>query len=358
MLEKQLNELNIYALRELARSTGVVSPTSKKKDELINEIIAIKTGKQQPQFAKVRQGRPPKGGNYNFQNIDKDYEYPRSTLTNILKLNQETAVYESGESSTISGYVELLENGSALLWVNKETSHIAYFIPNSILASYKLKMGDFIIASAETTVDQKVVKELLTINGCPITKFNNKRKNYSDIEHVLPAKCINFTNNNLDSLNIKFGESVYLYGNNNNANTMAIVELLNNAKADDKLYINISLADKNKIFLKGLKAEKFIANLTDDVEKIKRVLCLAIERAKRSLEAGRNVIVAVDDVLSVASVDTSEMTVAKTLMSLTKCSKSGSVTLVSIMSNASNLSLLEKLADVRLKVEDNKLIKL
>ena len=115
MLEKQLNELNIYALRELARSTGVVSPTSKKKDELINEIIAIKTGKQQPQFAKVRQGRPPKGGNYNFQNIDKDYEYPRSTLTNILKLNQETAVYESGESSTISGYVELLENGSALL---------------------------------------------------------------------------------------------------------------------------------------------------------------------------------------------------------------------------------------------------
>ena len=40
-MENKLNELNIFALRDLARKTGVSSPTSKKKEELIKNIIEI-----------------------------------------------------------------------------------------------------------------------------------------------------------------------------------------------------------------------------------------------------------------------------------------------------------------------------
>ena len=32
MLEKNLNELTVFALRDLARRTGVASPTNKKKE--------------------------------------------------------------------------------------------------------------------------------------------------------------------------------------------------------------------------------------------------------------------------------------------------------------------------------------
>lgn len=69
MTEQQLNELSIFALRELARRTGVYAPTSKKKGELIREIIDISEGKKQPHIAKTKQGRPPKDIGYSFDDI-------------------------------------------------------------------------------------------------------------------------------------------------------------------------------------------------------------------------------------------------------------------------------------------------
>ena len=63
-----LNELNIFALRDLARKTGVSSPTSKKKEVLIKEIVEIVSGKKEPQI-KTKQGRPPKTFGYSFTNV-------------------------------------------------------------------------------------------------------------------------------------------------------------------------------------------------------------------------------------------------------------------------------------------------
>ena len=45
MTREELNELSIFALREFARRTGVYAPTSKKKGQLIDEIIEISEGK-------------------------------------------------------------------------------------------------------------------------------------------------------------------------------------------------------------------------------------------------------------------------------------------------------------------------
>ncbi|MCQ2564441.1 MAG: hypothetical protein MJ152_01080, partial [Clostridia bacterium] len=60
MTREELNELSIFALRELARRAGVASPTSKKKEELIVGILDITEGRAMPNIAKTKQGRPPK----------------------------------------------------------------------------------------------------------------------------------------------------------------------------------------------------------------------------------------------------------------------------------------------------------
>ena len=350
MLKKQLNELSIFALREVARRTGVASPTSKKKEQLISEILAIKEGKLQPQLTKTRQGRPPKGVNYAML----DYQYVGAN-PQVLSLKQNVETFENVELSTISGYIELATD-SCLLWQFENATQIAYFVPQQLINNYQLKNGDFLVCEAASAMDANVVKEILSINGCPIKKVKNTRKEYFNIEPIIPNKNLIWFNDEFENLNIKYGESVYLYGTSSNEKTLAVINLLNEINADEKIYLNISVAEKNKMYLSNLKNnESFTSKITDDLLSVKRTINLACERAKRAFEEGKQVVLVIDDVLSVLSVDDESKTLTKKLMSLTKCSKLGSITTFAIMQSNPAETIFERLADKRFSVEGNKI---
>lgn len=54
------DDFNIYELRNIAREKGVKLPTTKKKKELIEEIIKLDSGIIKPYVKKTKQGRPRK----------------------------------------------------------------------------------------------------------------------------------------------------------------------------------------------------------------------------------------------------------------------------------------------------------
>ena len=56
--EVELSKLNIHELRELARSVGVISPTTKAKKELIQKILTIIYGEAEVPAIKSGAGRP------------------------------------------------------------------------------------------------------------------------------------------------------------------------------------------------------------------------------------------------------------------------------------------------------------
>ena len=65
--KKSLEEMTIHVLRVIGREIGVESPTSKKKEELINAILKkVESGKsgssEVKSQSKPHKGRPPKGG--------------------------------------------------------------------------------------------------------------------------------------------------------------------------------------------------------------------------------------------------------------------------------------------------------
>ena len=68
---ENLDNLNIYELRNYARKIGVKCPTQKKKLELINEIIKIETGEQERYFNKNKCGRPIKSCKINNIKVAK-----------------------------------------------------------------------------------------------------------------------------------------------------------------------------------------------------------------------------------------------------------------------------------------------
>ena len=181
MLEEKLNELNIFALRDLARKTGVNSPTSKRKDELIKGIIDIVSGKKQPEEIKSKQGRPPKVFGYDYTNVLNLYGSQSSTK---MVLNQQKVEYESENMKTAVGWLELVNNNSAILWVQKNLKNESYFVASDIIKNYNVKTGDRVVAEISLDENKRLVKEIFNVNGCPITQFSQQRINYKDLNHI------------------------------------------------------------------------------------------------------------------------------------------------------------------------------
>lgn len=351
MLEKNLNELNIFALRDLARKTGVVSPTSKKKDQLIKEIVEIISGKKKPAEDKPKQGRPPKTFGYSFanvfnNNVEAGFDFGSQTL------NQDVDEYEVENLTTVAGWLELVNNNSALLWVYKDFKNEIYFVPNSVLKDLNVKIGDRVVAEIERDASRKIVKKIFSINDCPVMRAKKDRTSYSDIDHMLPNRMLPFSSKMFSKLNLKYGENIYVYGNNNNNNTINIIKMINDCKIENKIYINVSIAEKNKIFITELQnTENFLSNITDEVDIARRLVCLATERAKRILEQGQDVLVVVDDLASIGGIDNNDLMLIKNLVSITKEGRqNGSITIVAVMPKE-EFSQIEKLSDVRLKIE-------
>ncbi len=362
MTEDQLNELSIFALRELARQTGVYAPTSKKKGELIKEIIEISEGRKKPYVAKTKQGRPPKGLGYPLVNVlmsnNNSYtNFPK--FSNTITLNQEKTAFNYDDIKTLLGYVEVLGNNTAYLWTIENYNYYTFYLPINLVNEYNLKYGDKVLAEVENVDNQIVVKSIFNINDCPILKYDkDKRKDFYEVKNILPKHNLEFVDEKFNQFDFKLGENIYLYGSNNNQNTLTIIELLNSCKIKRKIYINISLAEKNKLLIDNLKdGELFVSNITDSIEKAKRIVALATERIKRLFEKDEYVLVAIDDVISLSGIDDENMPSIKNLISLSKDSENaGAISLFAIMPADKSINLFEKLADKRIKICENDLL--
>lgn len=342
-MENKLNELNIFALRDLGRRMGVSSPTSKKKEELIKGIVEILSGQTQPNLNKTKQGRPPKVFGYDFANVFSTNSF------NQISLNQPIKHYQDDQILTKAGYVEIVNNNSAILWVNQDLKNEHYFISSDIINGVDIRTGDKVIVEVCFEENQHVVKGVLSVNDCPISQLK-LRKNYDNIEHISLEKSLQFSNSKFEDLGLCLADNIYCYGVDNKRNTLSVVDMLNACKVDNKIYVNISLTDKNKSVLNSLNnAEILVSNTAEKLDNIRRIVNLAIERAKRILELGEDVVLVVDDMLSILGVDNENLNLVKMLASISKQSKKGSITLIAVMPNDSIIQI-EKLADKRLKI--------
>ena len=357
MSKVSLNDLNILTLRELARQVGVATPTSKKKDQLIDEIIKIQSGKMQPYSAKTKQGRPPKSAIYDFSDLVEFQNFLRPS-NSIVTLRQETK-FENCDIITKQGHIELLSNNSAFLWVNENFNNTRYFVNAEFVKNFNLKTGDLVLASVPES-DVFVVQDIFNINGNAILELPKIKKEYNKIDAQIPCTALEWNAEKFNSLNIKQGENVYFYGADNNLNTKTTIDLLQNCVADTRIYINLSIAPKNKMYFEGVKGVEFItASLTDTNDFARLMVKVAIERAKRVLEQNKTVVVAVDDMLAVTSIDSPDLELTKELVTLAKDGKrSGKITLFAVMPADRNINQIEKLADCRFKIDTDIITKL
>ncbi|HJD05352.1 MAG TPA: hypothetical protein IAB72_00535 [Candidatus Onthoplasma faecipullorum] len=356
MTKEQLNELSIYALRNVARKTGVEAPTSKKKEQLVNEILLIMEGKLSPHVAKSRQGRPPKNTGFPFAEA-YGFGVDHSGFSNYLSFNQMQSDFVYDDMTTVLGYVDIDSNGATGVLFKDKDKYLRYILPTSLIDEYNLKTGDLVLVEI---AEQGVVKTIYEINGNLAKNFKAKdRKDFNDIKHVSISRVLSFKKDKFNKLNMKKGEIIYIYGSDNSNNTKMCVDLANSCDIARKIYINASITDKNISLLDELNqsVEVFTSKLLDEKKMTQFIVSLAGNRARRIVENGEDVVIIVDDIRTISALDTDEKNVTKTMLTLARDSKdSGSITIIAVMDKSPTLEVYEKLADKRFKIEDNELV--
>jgi len=358
MSEEQLNTLSIFSLREVARHVGVSSPTSKKKQELIDEIVAIQEGRITPEKPK-KLGRPHKNSIVNMGEIVNLMHDSTSSKSLSFKQNNSVDVEELSKNNKLvasSGIIQIV-SGIAFLWVRNTGGFTKFFVKYDLIDKYSIKSGDFVQVLGFYKGTDFIIVDISSVENCTPEKVV-QRKCFENISPVFPTETIKFLpNSEFANQSILYGENVFLYGNNNNKNTMYAINFLNECCADEKMYLNFSIVEKNKIYLSTLqKADLYVANLTDEIEYARNIVQLAHDRAMRLVEQGKNVVMVIDDVLTLASIDTPDLTLTKQVVALAKYTKNGSLTILTVMPEDKCINLIEKIADKKIRITQNGLM--
>jgi len=154
-----LQRSDIHTLRNLARSIGVSQPTSKKKDALIADIMAIVTGKEEPEFKNANRGRPAKV---------VDYVYPQGVMSwGLAALSKEKPYVVQ---THFSGVVVIGDNGAKIKKLKFVDSESDVDISAALVKKFGLKDNDI--------VDYELVDGKVSINKINGKAINQKREKF------------------------------------------------------------------------------------------------------------------------------------------------------------------------------------
>ncbi len=348
---EKLEALSIFELRDLARKVGVYSPTVLQKGKLIEEINLILSGQKEPFVPKNRQGRPAKklSGYDNIVNVllpnnptelttfdDKNAPKPSPNVITMMQ-NVDSAQYSPPVVK--HGFVELLDNKSALIVPNIDdrvaVSDYVYVV-NQTVERYNLKSGDEIICNANFISKDKpmVLSDIVSINGVALDKHTRTRSDYDEWSHVSTDDLLGNASDErfLSSKPIHLGDNVMLYCNENGTAFLSkFIATIPNSRP--VIYLNPAITNKNRDIVKTIPSiQPFCSDYINSFTNQKKISYLALNRAKRLAENGEDVVLVVDDALTLANVcQDNDLILLKTLFNSAKHTKHGSITIITAL---------------------------
>ncbi len=377
----ELNKLSIFQLRAIAREVGVYSPTTLKKEQMIDSIMKIYNGELAPHKPKTKQGRPPKDIIGNTKLIDilvpknlEELSTKNEKLENVNKsfvFNQEPAEFQADYKDLIvKGIIVILENNGAILRKGIDSdnvSNLVYIAPNIVVAN-NLRNGDEILCNAIFTSYDKpmVLKEILAINGEDKNFSSINKLNFDNMEYVFTPNFYQFESNNplFEFMNWKIpvASNIFIYGDKTKS-ILSAIELVSSIKKTQKLkvmYLNLSMTDKEKQLVKNMpNIEIFCNNFEDSRHRQRQTVELFIERVKRLVEMGYHLILLIDDTINIGLLtyeQNQDIKLLKLALSLSKQTLKGSATTIAFFPKTLDTDFQKLVVNTVKKLEDIKIV--
>ena len=192
--EKSMRKATIFELRDIARELGVPSPTTYKKEDLIEKVLKIVRGEEQPSTPKSRQGRPPKTSNdfYNTElgsfSLDGEQEddnildhLPKYT---VLMESKNIVQDESFGFDTCKGYVYIQDKNMFVVDKDNPNENIVY-IPSLMASEANLKEGDYLVGTCRKTSLGGILSEISN------AQTYSSRDDFDHLSRTKSTKVIN-----------------------------------------------------------------------------------------------------------------------------------------------------------------------
>ena len=327
----ELDAKSIFEIRAIAKEVGVPAPTKMNKGELIDLIYKITNGKMDPPTAP-RRGRPKKeyvptssdrgakkgkSPEIGFQHSedDKTDDHAKENFAGGKKLADNP---KGGEEEQIrEGFLEINPDGYGFLRVkNGEFSDMDAYVNTAKIKQYDLRRGDFVTASCKVLQEGRpsAVITVLTINGLDAAKVG-KRPNFDDLVPTYPDERIRlelpglpreYATRCIDLVSpIGKGQRGIIVSPPKAGKTTLLKMIANSiAKNYPEIELKVLLIDERPEEVtdmkRSIKGEVVYSTFDELPEHHTKTAEMLLERAKRLVENGKDVVILLDSLTRLA----------------------------------------------------------
>lgn len=311
---EELEKVNLFVLRQIGRVIGVKAPAGKTKDVLIQEIIAIQKGELKP-VPPSGLGAPQKTkvDLSEFLEEEVNSEYPYELANPKVKLHDSA----KPEMITVEGVLEVHMNGYGFLRVNNyENSKEDAYVSTINIKKYNLRRGDRVkaLCSPPKETEAAALKQIVSINDLDPALFL-KRTNFDDLIPYYPTKRLKLENDeNSDDVAIRcidlfaplgMGQRGLIVAPPKTGKTTLLKKI---AQAIESNYKDVKLIvlliderpEEVTDIKRSVKGEVVFSTFDENAEHHIRAAELVINRAKRLVEVGQNVVILMDSITRLA----------------------------------------------------------
>lgn len=205
LIKEELEQEHLSVIRELGRNIGVKAPATKKKKEIIQDIIDIQAGRKEPEPLDNR-GAPKKQ-----VDISKYYTYPSDMpyVPREHKLIFNDSEYDKPlptrkEPFETEGFVDLHSMGFGFLRANPfENGQEDVYVSSANIRKYRLRKGDFVKCLAEPRNNSAPpLVKVLSVNGIKPSMYE-KRRDFDKLIPYYPNKKIKMEKQDADDLALR-----------------------------------------------------------------------------------------------------------------------------------------------------------
>lgn len=333
---EDLQKCSVFEVRVIGRKKGVKSPTTYKKDEIINKILAIQEGDETPHFNSNSRGRPPakilgsqKGGeDYGVylmkQSMEetrnfKEYKLAESTVMRDKNCDLEennNNERSAGKVVVREGIFDNQDKFGFLRSNNCENSINDTHVSGEIMRQYGLRRGDYVKGLAKSSGDEKALSlsTVTEINGVSPEKIKN-RPHFDSLVPIYPNERIKMEIPNVKNdfsircvdliAPIGKGQRAMIVSQPKTGKTTFLKKIANSISTnypDIKLIVLLIDERPEEVtdMKRSIKGDVIFSTFDEFPEHHTRAADLTINTAKRYVEMGRDVVILLDSLTRLA----------------------------------------------------------
>ena len=316
--KEQLDGMNLFVLREIGREIGVKAPAAMKKDNLVNDIMAIQEGRLEP-VAPTKLGAPPKKmdlSQYYIKEKRSEFEpYDAESYEGNTRFSDVEAI-DDYNTFIMEGVLEQVSSGYGFLRTNNyENSHDDVFVSLQNIRKYNLRRGDKVRAKAKYVSEKNsaALQDVILINDLE-PKLFLKRNNFDDLTPYYPTERIKLEREDENNLSIRCIDLFAPLGKGQRGLIVAppktgkttLLKLIAQSieKNHKEVKLIILLIDERPEEVTDIKrsvnGEVVFSTFDECAEHHIRAAELVINRAKRLVEVGQDVVILMDSITRLA----------------------------------------------------------